>query len=276
MIKWRPTANNTLARGLVAAYLMTDRAGLKLKDYSCFNNNGVLTNMANLAATDWIASPIGPCLNFAGADDLVLITTNASLNDMGQLSIVLLHNYKSGGAATGIGRRTLVGKTTSSTTSPTAGWDFRATDSSGVLAFTVDYATTDLACDATMLTADVFNVYVLTWTGGLDPNSSVGLFRNGQKFSTNNTIAAGSRVTDVGTPIRLGNNGFNTSNAFGGLGPVLIWNRALSVREVRLISSDLFLPFRVQDRRYFIQTPAAVTPPATTNTNQLMLVGVGT
>lgn len=277
MIRWRPADGNRLASGLVGAWLLTDRSGLTARDASGFKNTGTLTSFAGAAATDWKQTIIGPTLDFRDANDRMAVTTNGVLNNLSALTVIWATQPRFG-AATGTGRRAIIMKASNTPQSPTNGWAIADTNSFAEFTFRMDFASTDLeARTVAFHRVNGLQINAITWNGGLTASTSVTFYRNGVIMThSRDTNGAGAQASDTANAMTIGNTSGSTAGWSGFLGPILIWNRALSTQEVRQMTSDMFLPFRSRDNRYFALTPvAAPAPAAVVGSTYMSLTGVG-
>jgi len=80
-------------RGAGGLWLMNEKGGNRLNDYSGNNNHGTMQNFGlNGATSNWIGSPTGGALNFDGTNDYVDCGTNAILNPSKEFALSFWFN----------------------------------------------------------------------------------------------------------------------------------------------------------------------------------------
>jgi len=209
-------------------------AANQIQDSSGQGNHGTaVTPSAFLFYND---GPLGQSIDFAGIDDVVAIPSNATLDDMATITVSAWINPRSSGEGS-FGR--IVDKTGG--TNPNNGWTFFVSDTTffpagRTIVFEVDYSTQRLHSESV---AGVYNFnqwqhVAVVWNGSAIP-LEVKFYVNGKQVTTTNPYdGIGTRTTDIGQPLRIGEN--NCCRAFDGLiDDVSVWNKELTPGEIREI-----------------------------------------
>lgn len=232
-----------LWRGLVAAWLLTERSGTRITDVTSYRQVGTINGAA------WVMSPDGPALFFEDTegDDVSLgnpthlqFTSSFSLLVVGMVDDVTDNEdyvliSKSGGSAA-------------------RGHELRVNVFSGADVVSLQVAQsnsvlvaadggTSLALNRWYVMAGRYNAAIPSMDVFLDgrrDTAAVGTVPTSAHNSANNW-QLGQRVTGV--------------NLSGGIAGVMMWNRALTDAEMGILGRDPFGPFRQAPR---IFTPQVV------------------
>jgi hypothetical protein len=117
------------------------------------------------------------------------------------------------------------------------GWQF-VTQGTNQIGFAVDYTTTDLVrvSGANVFTLSGWHHVAVTWDGTA-PATSVVIYVNGTAVGSyaTTTDAVGTRVSDAGANIYLGNEAGSDRTLDGALDDVRVYNRVLSLAEIRAL-----------------------------------------
>ncbi len=233
-----------LSRGLVGWWLFNEGAGSRLSDISGLGNHGTLTDMD--PATDWVGSLHGGALDFDGTDDFVSVGNDRSLNDLPALTVSAWVNLRADGnlesvvskAATGgTGARDLLGQSTVNR-----------------LRFAIDRSAGDLEVRSTVGDGYVlaeWHHYAVAWDGTFTA-TNVRMYRDGVELGHSlDTDGSGDAVSDAALPLNIGSLRTNSFRLDGQIDDVRIYNRALSVDEVRQLFEDPYANLiTVPIRRY--------------------------
>jgi hypothetical protein len=226
------SATTAEVAGRAAHWKLDEGTGLSAADSSGNGNTGVLQN-----GPAWVSGKIGTGLVFdgspTGGDDIVNAGSGASVLNLGAITVAAWIKVGSAGEAGNPGR--IVHKAIG--TAPTNGWQF-VTQGTNQIGFAVDYATTDLVrvSAANAYPLGTWHHVVVTWDGTPSAANAL-MYVDGNAVSSyaTTTDAAGSRVSDLGANIYLGNEPNGDRTLDGSLDDVRVYNRALSLAEVRAI-----------------------------------------
>lgn len=226
-----------LWRGCVGAWAMClGPTGTRLHDFSGRQNWGTLTNMD--AATDWVVSGGQYALDFDGSNDRVSHTTVAL---SGAFGISLFFNRRS------------VGLNSERITWGNDGSDFNYLDvfSSGNIA---------IADNTTVRTYTGFSVSNNLWYHlgvNRDANGNTRVFINGRESSSGSQALTQSLSLNLIGHYKLTISGYNFD---GLLDDFRLYNRFLSIEEIRLLASKRGIAYeRRSRRRVNIEAAAANT-----------------
>jgi len=228
-------------RGLIGAWIPSlGPTGDTLYDWSGFNDNdGALTSMD--PATDWVISGNprlpGYALDFDGADDRVILGSDASIDDIfvGGATVTLWIHARTVGES-GNGR--VIDKSLASGVD--GGWTLLVRDANPNLRFGKGWTTTDGIWDspADSIVLNTWQHVAVTYNEGSTANDAI-IYIDGQDIGTTRTIAPdGTPVSDAALDLQIGN--FTDSRTFDGfIDDVRIYSRELTAAEISVIQNQL-------------------------------------
>lgn len=236
-------------QGCVGHWMMLAGGGTKLFDLSGFKNHGTLTNME--PGTDWVFGQFGPTLSFDGVNDYVEIQTGGPADFFGGASGATVSAWVKVTATAG---RKFVFHDTWSATFTRVRVEVQADETLVISARDANGATQQVKTTTAALTTGVWHHIV----GVIDVAAdTITIFVDGVVADSSGAIsfAATSFAVDATMNTRIGADG-NNGNPFDRLiDDMHIYNRALTVAEIRSMFLDPFLEFRRPTRSFF--APAA-------------------
>jgi hypothetical protein len=229
--------------GLVGYYAMNELRGTRVNDLSLRPAPGTATNFAMSPSTtsNWGGSPFGGGLLFDGTDDHINIGASIPKFNLNELTITAWIKP----STISSGTRQIVSD--SDNGGNNARYTFEINRTAGKLSALVNGATFILATGATSLSTSKWQ-FVACTRSGIDPSWTLKLYLNGiedgsatgtQALQTQNTLAIG----------RLGAGAFHLFS--GGIDEVRIYNRVLTVAEIKALSTSPHLDFLTTSPKKF-------------------------
>ncbi|MFA6135942.1 MAG: LamG-like jellyroll fold domain-containing protein [Candidatus Paceibacterota bacterium] len=191
-------------------------------------NSGTAGNVNGTGMT-WVQGKVGGAVSFDKIDDVVNVGSDSSLDDLSAMTLSAWVYPKSGGQT--LGR--VLDKTTSSAI--VNGYTVTI-NAAGTINFAVDYSSTNLSCAVSSGTPlNQWNHFVITWNGSDTCSGNVIHYINGNLAVLSATNGAGSRVSDAGSSLAIGNMSTPTRTFDGYIDDVHIYNRAISAAEAKAL-----------------------------------------
>jgi len=253
------SAYPNLWRGLVGAWLPSlGPTGATLRDVSGRGNHGTLTSMD--PATDWVMTEKGWAVNFPDATDYVAIGNPVSLQmPTGGLSVFAWINTPTSENGQGIVNKGAIFASGLNyglgILSNNLYWQSR-TASAGIWTFGTSFTTT--------------NAWAFvggTWDGTASAGGAR-IWVNGQQ---KNQATPSATTIETGADLRFGLGTLGTFDFEGMMGPVFIYNRALSPNEIQQLYIDPLAPARL---RRWVPVGTAAAPPSFAGSNLVLGGGV--
>ena len=247
-----------LWRGCVGAWCPSlGPSGSRLHDYSRRQNWGTLTNMD--PATDWVVDGGGYALDFDGSNDNVLCgAAGISGNAAVAMSFWMLRRSASANAILGFGESGSIALSS-----------FGAfVNSVGAGVISIEAAGGNTVSNASaVVPADTWTHVVIQKTpGALNATSSIAV--NGVVYAA--TTGSANTPSFINTAFYLGQWGTFAGFFFDGqLDDTRVYNRVLSLGEIRLLASRRGIAFTLRTRRIGVPEQAA----ATTNRRRRIICG---
>jgi hypothetical protein len=218
--------------GRQAHWKLDEGTGLSAADSSGNANTGSLQS-----GPTWVQGRTGKGLSFdgspTGGDDLVNAGSGASVRNLPAMTVAAWVKIDTVGELGNPGR--IVHKATGP--DPLNGWQF-VTQGANQLGFAVDFTTTDLVrvTAPNAFTSSAWHHVVVTWDGTAGAGNVV-MYVDGTAVPSYATTidGLGARVNDQGANIYLGNEANGERTLDGALDDVRVYNRVLTLGEVRAI-----------------------------------------
>ncbi len=200
---------------------------------SAGTNNGAATSVTystSVAPTPYVNTNSG---SFNGTSSVINSGAPAAFADLGAMTVAAWINPASLGQSS-LGR--VVDK--SASVSPTSGWTIFL-GGTNTISFRVQYSTTTLV-HQTANNAIALNQWqhvALTWDGSITA-ANAKLYVNGQETAYSTTTnAAGSRVSDASSSLRIGNGPGSTTTFNGLIDDVRLYNRVMTPQEIAVLAA---------------------------------------
>ena len=241
-----------LSKGLVGYWLFNEGTGSKVYDISGHGNHGTLKNMApNVQNSGWTGNKFGGGLKFDGSNDYVLISRNSLIDVVSNSKITLsawIYPLSDGEGDSG----RIFGKSVFSTTD---GYFFCVNaESSGEVEIygRVYHATTNAQTNGTSKLAINQWHHVAMVYNELNDNK-VKLYVNGVLDAGAQQAGSGAIGDDSDRDLHIGE-AVDLNRAFdGSIDEVRIYNRALSIAEIKILYHNPFCNLsHVPIRRYYV------------------------
>jgi uncharacterized protein (TIGR02145 family) len=226
--------STNLEPGLVLHYTLdgTDTTSTTVTDISGSGNNGVIATPASRIVP--IVGKIGQGLKFDGTTSGQVITVAADASHE-NLSAYTLSAWVKPGLS---GNDILIAKGFGSSNADN-GFLWRLL-STGAMSFTYSYSVTDIfrASAAGVVDSEEWNLVTIIWDGSTTA-TNIRMYVNGAEVTYGSaTNGSGSRVSDTGQSIRIGNSAGGSAVLDAAIDDIRIYSRVLSVAEIQALYSQ--------------------------------------
>ena len=222
------------ANGLVGFWSFEEGAGMSTANSFTNAYNGALSNAVN-----WTTGRVGDYgLAFpTDHNGFVYIADDLGLQNLTNLTVSVW--FRTMGVTGSVSSCYLVSKTKLSAN----GWAFyiSSPNSTRTLAFTADFATTNLVVSAPAKSVPFDGLWhhaAMTWDGSINA-ASVSFYVDGAPVGyASSQDGAGSRLSDATQPLTFGNAKGGSRPFEGSLDAVRLYNRVLTSDEVKILSEE--------------------------------------